>query len=249
MALHELRLFDPGALLRAGYVAMRVLLVEDDPRLARSISTGLTEEGMQVQVATAGRPALLELQRRLHDVCILDLQLPDISGFDVLTQARAASIATPILILTARDAVADRVTGLNQGADDYLTKPFAFAELLARLRVLVRRGTAQLDGKLRAGELELDPQAHQVRCAGEIINVSRLQFALLEFLVRHRGQVVSRTTLLQRVWGYDFDPGTNLVDVHIAQLRRKLDAPATPSIIQTIRGVGYRVGDESTAEV
>lgn len=223
---------------------MRVLLVEDDARLARSISAGLTEEGMQVEVAGAGKVALQELQRGLYDVCILDLQLPDISGFSVLSQARQARIRTPILILTARDAVADRVTGLNEGADDYLTKPFAFAELLARLRVLVRRGTAQIDGKLRAGDLELDPQAHQVRRSGELVVVSRLQFSLLEFLVRHRGQVVSRSTLLQRVWGYDFDPGTNLVDVHIAQLRRKLDAPSAPSIIQTIRGVGYRVDDE-----
>ena len=225
--------------------AARLLLVEDDQRLGQMLVSGMEDEGYLAELTASGTEALTALQTGRFDACVLDLQLPDLDGLVVLAQARAARVRTPILILTARDGVADRVQGLNAGADDYLTKPFAFAELLARLRVLLRRGTPQPDGKLRLGPLELDPAAHSVRAGSERIDLSQKQFALLEFLLRHRGQVVTRATLLSRVFSYDFDPGTNLVDVHVAQLRRKLEPCGAASFIQTIRGVGYRAGDES----
>ena len=223
----------------------RLLLVEDDQRLGQMLASGMEDEGYIAELLVSGTAALIALQTGRFDACVLDLQLPDLDGLVVLAQARTARVRTPILILTARDGVGDRVQGLNAGADDYLTKPFAFAELLARLRVLLRRSTPQSDGKLRLGPIELDPTAHTVRAGSERIELSHKQFALLQFLLQHRGQVVTRTTLLSRVFSYDFDPGTNLVDVHVAQLRRKLEPCGAAALIQTIRGVGYRAGDES----
>jgi two-component system OmpR family response regulator len=223
----------------------RLLLVEDDQRLGQMLASGIKDEGYQYELTASGTAALRELQSGRYDACVLDLQLPDLDGLVVLAQAREARVRTPILILTARDGVADRVQGLNAGADDYLTKPFAFAELVARLRVLLRRATPHVGGKLRLGPLELDPVAHTVRAGNERIELSQKQFALLEFLLRHRGQVLTRATLLSRVFSYDFDPGTNLVDVHVAQLRRKLEPCGAAGFIHTIRGVGYRAGDES----
>lgn len=220
---------------------MRLLLVEDDQRLARALSAGLREEGFLVDLLGDGPPALAALRAHRYDACILDLNLPSGDGLTVLQTARDEDIRVPILVLTARDAVADRVRGLDLGADDYLLKPFAFAELLARLRVLLRRGMPVRASVLRYGELALDLGAHAVRVAGRLIELTQKQRALLEFLLVHEGEVVTRGMLLSAVWGYSFDPGTNLIDVHIAQLRRRLDQAGLRCPIDTVRGVGYRL--------
>lgn len=224
---------------------MRLLLVEDDPRLLRSLSAGLSEEGFAVDTETDGPAGLTALRTHRYDACVLDVNLPTATcdGFAVLQGSRAAGCLTPILLLTARDAVADRVRGLNLGADDYLIKPFAFAELLARLRALFRRGTPQRRSLLSIGPLTLDPIAHEVRVGEQRIEVTQKQFALLEYLLLRRGEIVTRSMLLSGVWGYSFDPGTNLVDVHIGQLRRRIEQQSGhPCPIETVRGVGYRIG-------
>ncbi len=221
---------------------MRVLLVEDDALLARVIRRGLVEEGLQVELAADGPTGLAQLTGGAFDVCVLDVMLPGLDGFRVAEQARAAGVRTPILMLTARDAVADRVEGLRRGADDYLVKPFAFAELLARLEALTRRA-APHEQKLRAGDLEVDPGACRVSVGKRQVALSHKQLALLEFLLRHRGQVVTRAMVLDEVFGYSFEPGTNIVDVHIGHLRQKIDVPGRPSRITTVRGVGYRFED------
>jgi two-component system OmpR family response regulator len=222
---------------------MRLLLVEDDRRLAQTLAAGFAEEGFEVEPCKSGQAAVAALGQGGVDVCVLDLGLPDLDGLAVLKEVRAAAVVTPILILTARDGLADRVCGLDSGADDYLVKPFAFAELLARVRALLRRTSPPAAGPLRWAGLELDPLAHEVRSDGLRIDLSAKQFALLAYLLRQRGRVVPRTTLLSAVFDYHFDPGTNLIDVHIAQLRRKLQSHGHGALIQTIRGVGYRVGD------
>jgi two-component system OmpR family response regulator len=221
---------------------MRVLVVEDDAKLGKVLERGLAEEGHQVRRVGDGEAALEALGAGELDVCVLDVMLPKLDGFAVVEQARASGVTTPILLLTARDAVPDRVEGLRRGADDYLTKPFAFAELLARLEALSRRGAPRAE-VIRSGELELDRAAHRVTLAGREVSLSERQFALLEFLLRHRGQVVTRQMVLQQVFGYGFDPGTNIVDVHVGHLRQKLDADGRPSRITTVRGVGYRLED------
>jgi two-component system OmpR family response regulator len=223
---------------------MRLLVVEDDPALARVLERGLGEEGHAVELAADGARGLERLCAGGFDACVLDVLLPALDGFTVLARARAAGATTPILILTARDAVPDRVEGLRRGADDYLVKPFAFAELLARLEALTRRAPApSRDALLRAGDLELDGAAHRATVAGRPLALSEKQFALLEFLLRHRGRVVTRAMVLDQVFGYPFDPGTNIVDVHIGHLRQKIDRPDAPSRIVTVRGVGYRLED------
>jgi DNA-binding response OmpR family regulator len=224
-----------------------VLLIEDDVGLARTLAEGLIEERFRVEVMHDGESGLRALLGTPFDVCILDVNLPLRDGFSVLAAARSERVATPILMLTARDSVADRVRGLNEGADDYLQKPFAFAELLARLRALVRRGGSRHGDSLRNGALELQSTAHEVRVAGQQVELTAKQFALLEFLLRHEGEVVTRAMLLSSVWGYSFDPGTNLVDVQVGQLRRKLEQVGQQDFIRTIRGVGYRIdAPEST---
>ena len=224
---------------------MRILVVEDDVRLARVLERGLREEGFVVESEVAGDAGLSRLRAGGFDLCILDVELPKMDGFVVLESARRAGIALPILMLTARDAVDDRVRGLELGADDYLPKPFAFAELLARLRALLRRNVPQQMGTLRARDLELDPAAHRVCRRGEPLALSQKQFAILEFLLRHPGQVVTRAMILGRVFGQAFDPGTNVIDVHVAQLRRKIDRAGEPSLIEAVRGVGYRMGGDA----
>jgi two-component system OmpR family response regulator len=220
-----------------GEEAMKILVVEDDAAMGRVLERGLGEEGHEVTLVTDG---LLGLERLLAggaDVCILDLLLPKLDGFSVLERARQKNVTTPILILTARDAVPDRVEGLRRGADDYLTKPFAFAELLARLEALTRR--TKVASVLRAGALELDAAAHRVTLSAVELVLSERQFALLEYLLRHKGQVVTRQMVLEEVFGYHFDPGTNIVDVHVGHLRQKI----APARITTVRGVGYRLED------
>jgi len=223
----------------------RMLLVEDDPKIVAMLARGLSEEGFSVEVASDGRAGLEGLCSDRFEVCVLDLGLPHKDGLEVLSEARAAGYLTPVLVLTARDAVPDRVMGLNGGADDYLTKPFAFAELLARLRALLRRGPEPKRGPLTSLDLSLDPARHRVTRAGESIELSKTQFALLECLLRNKGEVVSRARILDRVFQYGFDPGTNIVDVHVAQLRKKIDRATEPSLITTVRGVGYRLRTEA----
>lgn len=220
--------------------AVLVLLVEDDVRLVRALSAGLAEESYSVEVATDGDMALSTLCQTPFDVCILDIQLPKQDGFSVLAQARAAGVRTPILVLTAREAVSDRVRGLRDGADDYLIKPFAFAELLARLEALVRRGGARHGDVIVRGPLRACVSAHEVQVCENRVELTPKQFSILQMLLRHEGEVVTRSMLLRSVWGYSFDPGTNIVDVHIAQLRHKLEQAGAKDVIHTIRGVGYR---------
>lgn len=223
---------------------MRLLLIEDDHRLARSLAAGLAEEGFAVDTESDGPAGLDALRADRYDACVLDVNLrtPTCDGFTVVYSARAAGCPTPILLLTARDAVSDRVHGFNQGADDYLIKPFAFAELLARLRALVRRGTPQRSPRLTLGALTLDPAAREVRMGDQRIEVTQKQLAVLEYLLLHCGEIVTRSMLLSGVWGYSFDPGTNLVDVHIGQLRRRIEQSGHRCPIETVRGVGYRIG-------
>ena len=214
---------------------MKLLVVEDDASMQRLLQRGLGEEGHEVTLAKDGEAGLQQLLDGKFDACVLDLLLPKMNGFTVLEKARAAGVATPILVLTARDAVPDRVEGLKRGADDYLCKPFAFAELTARLEALTRRGRPS--PVMRVGELEMDTAARRATLGGRELSLSEQQFSLLAFLLGHAGRVVTRAMVLEEVFGYGFDPGTNIVDVHIGHLRQKL--PGVP--ITTVRGVGYRL--------
>ena len=229
---------------------MRLLLIEDDSRLVRSLAAGLAEQGFAVETGNDGPTGRDALLAHRYDVCVLDVNLPTptCDGFAVVRAARAASCPTPILLLTARDAVADRIHGLDLGADDYLVKPFAFAELLARLRALLRRGTPQRSALLTLGALTLDPAARELRAGDRRIDVTQKQIALLEYLLLHRGEIVTRSMLLSGVWGYSFDPGTNLVNVHIAHLRRRIEKSGYECPIETVRGVGFRIPSKGPDE-
>ena len=219
---------------------MRLLLIEDDQRLVRTLAAGLEEEGFSIDTCEDGSAGLRALLSHPYDACVLDIGLPGLDGFAVLAEARARKVAVPILMLTARDAVADRLQGLDRGADDYLIKPFAFAELLSRLRAILRRSTAQRSTVLTLGAVRLDVKSHETSVDGARVALTQKQFALLEYLLLHEGEVVTRAMLLSGVWGYSFDPGTNLVDVHVAQLRRKIEETGHPCPIETVRGIGYR---------
>ena len=218
---------------------MRILLVEDDRKVASFIRKGLTEEGYAVDLAHDGETGLLMGLDRLHDVIVLDVMLPAKPGFQVLRELRQAKVATPVLLLTARDAVEDKVQGLDAGADDYLTKPFAFAELLARVRALLRRGAAPQAPVLKAADLSLDPGTRMVKRGGEAIPLTNREFALLEYFLRNPGRVLSRTMIAEHVWDYSFDAETNVIDVYVNYLRKKIDAGREPKLIHTVRGVGY----------
>jgi DNA-binding response OmpR family regulator len=219
---------------------MRILLVEDDRKLRRAIERGLREAGHAVEAVGDAEAGLAALAAARHDVAVLDVMLPGMDGFAAVARARQDGIATPILLLTARDAVSDRVHGLTLGADDYLIKPFAFAELEARLSALGRRG--QKEPPLRCGGVLVDPVAHRATVDGRAVELSARQFVMLTFFIRHQGEVVSRAMILDEVFGYRFDPGTNLVDVHVANLREKIGAAR----ISTVRGVGYRMDVDET---
>jgi DNA-binding response OmpR family regulator len=221
---------------------VRLLLVEDDVKLVAMLTRGFAEEGFDVTAVGDGERGLEALRGGGFDACVLDVLLPGRDGFSVLETARGEGVATPIVLLTARDGVPDRVRGLSLGADDYLTKPFAFAELLARLHARMRKTSQAGARRLAWGPLALDTVAHEVAFAGEKIELSARQFALLEYLLRHPGEVVTRATLLEHVFGYAYDPGTNIVDVHIMHLRKRL-GPAAATLVTSVRGVGYRVGD------
>jgi two-component system, OmpR family, response regulator len=222
---------------------MRILVVEDDPELARLVHDGLERAGHGVDVARSGEAALEGVDDAEYDAIVLDVMLPGIDGFEVCRRLRHRGSGVPILMLTARDAVADRVAGLDAGADDYLVKPFAFAELLARLRALARRPAASLDSILKAGEIRLDPATRRVWRGDEEVELTRREFAVLDYLMRNPGRVVTRAMIVDRVWDYDFPNSTNVVDVHVGAIRRKLGDPAPGELIQTVRGVGYRLVD------
>lgn len=227
-------------------MAQKILLIEDDPQTASYIVKGLTEEGMTVDHAANGRDGLFHATDGGYDAIILDRMLPGMDGMAVLGAIRAGGIHTPVLMLSALGAVDDRVAGLTAGSDDYLTKPFAFAELLARLKLMLRRGSAasQPTTRLFCGGLEMDLLSRKVKRDSRAIDLQPREFRLLEYLLRHKEQVVTRTMLLEGVWDYHFDPGTNVIDVHVSRLRRKIDDGEPVPLIHTVRGAGYRLGTE-----
>ena len=233
--------FDPSG--GVNLPVMRVLLVEDDPGLAAIIKTGFGEHGVQVVTVASYAEGQMKATLGSFDVLILDVMLPGGNGFDLCRELRAREIGTPILMHTARDTVDDRVAGLEVGADDYLTKPFAFRELLARVRALGRRRGAPLPETLRVADLEVDLEAHRVRRAGKSIELTAKAFALLEFFVLHPGQVVDRAAITAHVWDENHDPFTNVLEVLVRRLRRKIDDDYATKLIQTVRGAGYRLGD------
>jgi heavy metal response regulator len=218
---------------------MRLLVVEDDPNMARFLEKGLQEERYAVDVATDGEEGLLLASVTPYDLIILDIMLPRVDGFGVCARLRADRKTTPILLLTARESIESKVTGLNTGADDYLTKPFAFAELVARVRALLRRGSGQPPGRLKAADLELDQVSHRVWRGGREIVLTNKEFALLEYLLRNADQVLTRTAIIEHVWDIHYDSMTNIVDVHVRALRAKIDRDFSPPLIHTVRGVGY----------
>ena len=215
--------------------------MEDEVKMAGLLKRALEEEGYAVDVAGRGEDALWLGTENPYDAIVLDLMLPDVDGFEVSRRLREAGRWSPILMLTARDAVADRVSGLDAGADDYLTKPFSFAELLARLRALMRRGAAERPAVLRVDDLELDPAARSVARDGSSIDLTAREFALLEYLMRHPGEVLTRTQLIEHVWDFAYEGDSNVVDVYIRYLREKVDRPFGERSIETVRGVGYRL--------
>jgi len=225
---------------------MRILVVEDEARLASLLRRGLSEEGHAVDVAADGEGALAWIDVGDYDAIVLDIMLPGIDGLELCRCLRRQRVRAPILLLTARDSIADRVIGLDAGADDYLVKPFAFAELTARLRALARRPPETHDPVLAAGDLRLDPAERRVWRGGEEITLPNKEFRILEYLMRHPNRVLTRPMIAEHIWDYDFPNSTNVIDVHIRQLRRQLHDPYPGGLIDTVRGAGYRLcaGDE-----
>ncbi|WP_267348531.1 response regulator transcription factor [Sphingomonas sp. GM_Shp_2] len=228
-------------------MAHKILLVEDDDTTAGYIMKGLSEEGFVVNRATDGRDGLFHATDGSYDCIVLDRMLPGMDGMAVVAALRGAGVTTSVIILSALGAAEDRVRGLIGGADDYLVKPFAFAELLARIRLQVRRGAAAppVETVLRCGDLEMDLLSRRVTRGGATVTLQPREFRLLEYLLRHAGQVVTRTMLLEGVWDYHFDPGTNVIDVHLSRLRKKVDEGFAYPLLHTVRGVGYRLGTDA----
>jgi two-component system OmpR family response regulator len=220
---------------------MRVLVVEDDVPMAAAIRRGLRGEGVVADVAIRGEDALWMARATQFDAVVLDVMLPGIDGFETCRRLREEGLWTPILILTARDAVEDRVRGLDQGADDYLTKPFSLAELLARLRALARRGPVERPAELEVGELRMDPATRQVWRGDQEVHLSPKEFALLETFMRRPGEVLSPFQLLEHAWDYDYENRSNVVQVYVRYLREKIDRPFGAQSIETVRGAGYRL--------
>jgi DNA-binding response OmpR family regulator len=218
---------------------MRILLVEDDPVIATSLAKGLREAAYAVDVVGDGDAAVYQAAVNPYDAIVLDVMLPKRDGFAVCRELRRRSLSVPVLMLTARDAVGDRIAGLDTGADDYLTKPFEFGELLARLRALLRRGPALVPAVLRVGDLELDTHGHRASRAGRPVALTTREYALLEFLARNAGRVVGRAEISDHVWDDNYDPASNLIESYINRLRRKLDSTGFAPLIHTRRGAGY----------
>ncbi len=226
---------------------MRVLIVEDELRMASLIRRGLAQEGLSVDVAISGEEALWMAPAAEYDAIVLDVMLPGISGFETCRRLRTNGVWAPVLMLTARDSVEDRVAGLDMGADDYVVKPFAFAELLARLRALVRRGDPERPSVLEVGELRLDPATRRVWRGTTEIKLSSKEFAVLETFMRRPDEVLSRLHLLEHAWDFAYDNRSNIVDVYIRHLRRKIDRPFGRASLETIRGAGYRLRTDNGA--
>ncbi len=223
---------------------MRVLVVEDEPRLAESVRRGLIAEGFSVEVATNGEDGLWAATENTYAVIVLDIMLPKLNGYKVVEQLRQREVWTPILMLTAKDGEYDLADALELGADDYLTKPFSFVVLVARLRALIRRGAPARPALLTAGDLQLDPARRSVRRGITPISLTPREFGLLEHLMQHRGDVVSKTEILESVWDPYYEGDPNVVEVYIGYLRRKIDLPFERQAIETIRGMGYRLAAE-----
>ncbi len=220
---------------------MKVLVVEDEVKMAALIRRGLVEQGLIVDVAGSGEDAVAMTLASQYDAIVLDVMLPGIDGFETCRKMRLGGIWAPVLMLTARGALEDRVAGLDGGADDYLTKPFSFAELMARLRALARRGSSERPTLLEVGDLRLDPATRQVWRGETEIELSAKEFGLLETFMRHPGSVLTRTQLLEQAWEYDFAHRSNVIEVYMRYLRRKIDVPFGVSSLQTVRGAGYRL--------
>ena len=218
---------------------MRVLIVEDEVKMARALRRGLEQEGYAVDTAADGEEGLFQGTENPYDVIVLDVMLPKLDGFEVCRRLRAAGRWAPVLMLTARDGVADRIAGLDVGADDYLVKPFSFGELLARLRALLRRSPVERPPVLAAGDVVLDPATHTVTRSGQPVELSVREFGLLEYLMHRPAQVVTRTDILEHCWDVNYDGFSNVVDVYVGYLRKKLEQPFGRPLIRTVRGVGY----------
>ncbi|MFC1628645.1 response regulator transcription factor [Gemmatimonadota bacterium] len=226
---------------------MRILVVEDQKKVAQALKEGLEAEHYEVDLAATGEDGFFQVSSQSYDLLLLDLMLPGRSGIDILRAMREQEIRTPVLILTARDAIEDRVVGLDAGADDYLVKPFAFPELLARIRALLRRGRADQVLRLKFADLEMDLITRQVKRAGQEIHLSAREYDLLEYLLRNSGHVVSRQMLARDIWQETdrVTPIDNVIDVHITRLRKKVDQPFEKPLIRTVRGVGFAIGEDT----
>jgi two-component system, OmpR family, copper resistance phosphate regulon response regulator CusR len=220
---------------------VRILIVEDEPAIARAVSDALVRDGYAVDAVGDGQDALTWVGSYDYDLVVVDLVLPGLDGISLVRELRRTGLRVPVLILTSLDAVSDRVRGLDAGADDYLAKPFAMDELLARIRALRRRQAGEPDPVIRVGDLELDPARRRVTVAGREVRLTTREFALLEVLARHPGQVFAQDRLIEAVWNADFSAESNVVEVHVRSIRRKLDAGRAESVIETLRGAGYRV--------
>ena len=224
---------------------MRILVVEDEPDLKEITAKRLKAEGYGVDTCDNGKDAQYYIEHTPYDLILLDVMLPGADGITVLKNIRKKGIKTPVLLLTARDSIEDRVTGLDNGADDYLTKPFAFDELLARIRVILRRRSNEASNKLVLGDLIMDLATHQVTRAGTEISLSAKEYAILEYMMHNKGMVLSRSRIEEHVWNYDFEGGSNVVDVYMRYLRKKIDAPFEKKLIHTVRGSGYVIKEGS----
>jgi heavy metal response regulator len=224
---------------------MRVLVVEDEVKMAGLLKRALEEEGYAVDLARDGTDGVWMGTENPYDAVILDVMLPHQDGFEVCRQLRVRNQWAPVLMLTAKDAVPDRVTGLDAGADDYLTKPFSFSELFARLRALMRRGSGERPAVLDVGDLRLDPATRKVTRADTSVELTSKEFALLEYFMRHAGEVLSRTNIIEHVWDFAYDGDSNVVDVYVRYLREKVDRPLGKKTIETVRGAGYRLREDT----
>jgi len=225
-------------------LAMRILVVEDERKVASFLRQGLQEEGHAVEIAADGAAALELLEASVYDLVVLDVMLPKRDGFHVLKTLRERRVQTPVLVLTARDGVADKVAGLDLGADDYLTKPFSFDEFLARVRALLRRASGQRAPALKLADLTLDPATRTATRGDRRITLTAREYALLEYLLRSVGRVLTRPMIAQHVWGLDFDTESNIIDVYVGYLRRKIDGEGERRLLHTIRGAGYMLGEQ-----
>lgn len=221
---------------------MRVLIVEDEHRLSNIIKKGLVEDGFAVDQAFDGEEGQYLAEAEQYDLIILDITLPKIEGLKLCKEIRKKNIKTPVLMLTAKSATEDKVAGLDSGADDYITKPFSFIEFRSRIHALIRRSHHEISPILKIEDLEVDPLKHRVTRGEKVINLTPKEFAVLEFLLRHKGEVISRTMITEHVWDYNFDGMSNVVDVFVVSLRKKIDGDFKTKLIKTIHGVGYKVG-------